>query len=492
MNLKGDLKLYILFTGLIVVGCSSKKKSGNYETMKKPNVIFILADDMGYSDISCYGAKEVKTPHLDLLAAKGLRFTDFHTAASICSPSRAAFLTGAYPQRCGLYMGIDPNREAHWFLGLNPDEITLAEQFKKQNYNTMMVGKWHIGTEDKFSYYNQGFDHYYGMPCNFDHDPRFFDEKKVIYKNTPLDKLTELYTNRIVNYINEQKEKPFFLYYAHNYPHTPYLPGEKFKGSSQDGIRGDVIQEMDWSVGEIIKALEKNGILDNTLLIFTSDNGPVNERYASPYRGTKFTTLEGGHRVPFILYWKDKIKQPRVCDVPVNAMDLFPTLSEIIEEPLPSDSLYDGISLIPLFLGKSFVRTKELPFYYYNCENLQAIRLKDWKLHLPRTVDQTPWWQRNKEYHELNEPMLFNLTTDKGESKNVADLHPELVSKLLRLADQARVRLGEYNQHGTEQRPTGTIFPEVPVIGNQSDWEKLMDKEKGKGKSEFKKIINVR
>ncbi len=481
-----ELKLYLLLIGLISFGCKSNNKSICNETVNKPNVIFILADDLGYSDISCYGARRVKTPHLDSLASGGLRFTDFHTAASICSPSRAAFLTGAYPQRCGLYMGVNPNREAHWFLGLNPDEITLAEQFKKQNYSTMMVGKWHLGTEDKFSYYNQGFDHYYGMPCNFDHDPGFFDEKKVIYKNTPLDKLTELYTNRIVNYINKQKEKPFFLYYAHNYPHTPYLPGEKFKGSSQDGIRGDVIQEMDWSIGEIIKALEKNGILDNTLIIFTSDNGPVNERYASPYRGTKFTTLEGGHRVPFILYWKDKIKQPSVCNVPVNAMDLFPTLSEIIEEPLSLDQMYDGISLTPLFVQKSIDRTGELPFYYYNCENLQAIRLKDWKLHLPRTVEQIPWWQRNKEYHELNKPLLFNLAMDKGESKNVADMHPEIVSNLLSLADQARYRLGEYNQRGTEQRPSGTLFPKVPVIGNPKDWEKLTDTEKGKGKSEFK------
>ena len=172
----------------------------------RPNVIFILVDDMGYSDVSCYGAKKVKTPNIDRMAAEGLRFTDFHTAASICSPSRAAFLTGAYPQRCGIYMGINRNREAHWFLGLNSDEITIAEQFKKQGYTTAIVGKWHLGSEEKFSYFHQGFDHYYGAPENMGHNAAFYDGREVIYKHTPLAELTTLYTERMAKHIEEFKD----------------------------------------------------------------------------------------------------------------------------------------------------------------------------------------------------------------------------------------------------------------------------------------------
>lgn len=248
----------------------------------RPNVIFMLMDDMGYSDISCYGAKSVDTPNIDRMAADGLQFTDFHAAASICSPSRSAFLTGAYPQRCGLYMGINPNREAHWFLGLNPDEITIAEQFKKRGYVTSIIGKWHLGTQEKFSYFNQGFDHYYGAPCNMGHDRRFFDERKMVYRKTPLNQLTRLYTDRIVQEIEAYKNEPFFIYFAHNYPHIPCKAGSKFRGSSRGGMRGDVIQELDWSIGEILKALKENGILENTLIIFSSDNGPLKSRYAKP------------------------------------------------------------------------------------------------------------------------------------------------------------------------------------------------------------------
>ncbi len=354
-------------------------------------------DDMGYSDVSCYGAKKVKTPNIDRMAAEGLRFTHFHTAASICSPSRAAFLTGAYPQRCGLYMGINRNREAHWFLGLHPDEITIAEQFKKQNYVTSLIGKWHLGSEERFSYFHQGFDHYYGAPENMGHNGFFYDGKQLIYKHTPLAQLNTLYTQRIVNQIEEFKDQPFFIFYSHNYPHTPYKAGADFKGSSKDGVRGDVIQELDWGVGQILKTLEDNGILDNTLIIFTSDNGPVKNQYALPYRGTKYVSLEGGHRVPFIAYWKGHINQPAVLDIPVNATDVFPTFSELIKAPMPTDRVYDGISLTPLLSGGSIDRAKDQPFYYYNCENLQAIRIGDWKLHLPRSKKQIPFWATKRQ-----------------------------------------------------------------------------------------------
>jgi arylsulfatase A-like enzyme len=450
----------------------------------KPNVIFILMDDMGYSDVSCYGATGVQTPNIDRMAAEGMQFTDFHAAASICSPARSALMTGAYPQRNGLYLGINPKREAHWFLGLNPDEITLAEQFKSQGYTTAMVGKWHMGMAEKFLYFNQGFDHYYGAPENMGHDERFYDERKVIYKKTPLAQLTTLYTERMIKNIEDFKEEPFFIYFAHNYPHTPYVAGKDFKQSSKDGVHGDVIQEVDWGIGEILKALEKNGILENTMVIFSSDNGPTSNKYAQPFSGTKYVSREGGHRVPFILYWKGVI-QPAVSDVPVVAMDLFPTLSELIGAPMPTDRKYDGVSLTPLFTGKSIARSPEEPFYYYNCENLQCVRVGDWKIHLPRTKAQIPFWALKKQ-PPIKTAELYNLASDQAEKNDVAAQYPERVAEMMALAENMRLELGEFGMRGSEQRPTGTLFPEVPILSNQEqDWNQLSDEEKGRGKTEF-------
>lgn len=434
----------------------------------KPNVIFILADDLGYSDLSCYGSKSVKTPHLDSLAENGLMFTNFRTGASICSPSRAAFLTGSYPQRCGLYMGINTNRDAHWYLGLHPDEITIAEQFKTKDYTTHIIGKWHLGFERLFSYYQQGFDHYYGMPENFSHHKSFYDEKTKVHEVTPLDRLTELYTNRIKSIIQKNQD-PFFIYYAHNYPHTPYRPGEKFKGSSKDGVRGDVIQEFDWSVGEIIKALKEVGKYDNTIIIFTSDNGPTQNKYAKPFSGTKFVTWEGGHRVPFIFHWKNGLKQTGKTHTLITAMDLFPTLSEIIQAPLPKDRKLDGVSFTKLMADRNNIVHQKNVFYYYNCDNLQAILQGDWKCHLPRTIHQIPWWDKNN----ISNIHLVNLKEDPAEKHNLADTYPEKVAMFVKLAKEARENLGDYQTQGHQQRDTGTLFPDIPVFGNPKDWDRL-------------------
>jgi arylsulfatase A-like enzyme len=367
-------------------------------------------------------------------------------------------------------MGINPQRTAHWFLGLNPSEITIAEQFRKQGYKTFMVGKWHLGTEPEFLPRKQGFDHYYGMPCNFAHSAAFFDDDKLVFAKTPLDRLTELYTERVTKIIRESAGKPFFLYYSHNYPHTPYKAGKKFVGSSNDGVRGDVMQELDWSIGEMMKALKEAGIAENTIVIFTSDNGPVKNTYAKPYRGTKYVTFEGGHRVPFIFHWPALIKQGAVSSVNINAMDLFPTLSEIIGAPLPPDRVYDGESLLSLFKGKNLKRTEKEPFYYYNCENLQAVRRGDWKLHLPRKQEQLPFWEKNKEFSNLQHPVLYNLRVDQGESRDVAGANPEVVKQMFRLAGDVRKELGEYMRRGSGQRATGSIISEAPVISHPKDW----------------------
>lgn len=442
---------------------------------QRPNLIFMLTDDLGYADVGCYGATKVKTPQIDQLAASGVRFTNFVTAASICSPSRAAFLTGAYPQRAGLYMGINPNRTAHWHLGLNPDEITIAELCQQHGYETHMVGKWHLGTEPEFLPRQQGFDHYYGMPCNHAHSPKFFDDDKEIFAQTPLQRLTELYTDRVTSIIRDhgQSGKPFFLYYAHNYPHTPYRAGAAFKNHSQDGVRGDVIEELDWSVGQLIKALKDTGTLDNTIVIFTSDNGPTANQYAKPFRGTKYVSFEGGHRVPFIFYGPAWIDKPMVCDRQINAMDVFPTLASAMGASLPKDRVYDGVSLLPLMRGEAFSRPEQAPFYYYNCENLQAIRRGAWKLHLPRSKSQIPFWDKNKPFTDLQAPVLYNLDRDEKESHNVAADHPLVVKDLMQHATNVRNELGEFMQRGEQQRPTGSVFPDVSVISHPKDWTSL-------------------
>ncbi|QDT08224.1 sulfatase [Planctomycetes bacterium K23_9] len=460
------MKFRLAAVSLFLVACSYTNAA------EQPNVIFMLCDDLGYSDIGCYGARKVKTPHIDQLATEGVRFTHFHTAASICSPSRAAFLTGAYPQRAGLYMGINPNRTAHWFLGLHPDEITIAERFKQAGYATHMVGKWHLGTEPEFLPRKQGFQHYYGMPRNYSHSPQFFDDDEVVFTKTPLERLTPLYTQRVTSIIRDsaKTDKPFFLYYAHNYPHTPYKASKKFKGTSQDGVRGDVMQELDWSVGKMMTALNDAGVADNTVVIFTSDNGPTANVYAKPYRGTKYVTLEGGHRVPFIVHWPARIKSPSVSNTAINAMDLFPTLSAAIGIPLPKDRVYDGENLLPLMAGKPLKRQAAEPFYYYNCENLQAIRCGQWKLHLPRSKEQLPFWDKNKAFASLQDPVLYNLDADESESTNVAADNPIVVQQMMGLAESIRPELGEFMQRGSSQRPTGTLFPSGPVISHEKDW----------------------
>lgn len=452
----------------------------------RPNIIFMLTDDLGYSDVSCYGAELVETPHIDQLAAAGYRFTDFHTAASICSPSRAAFLCGAYPQRTGLYMGINPIRDPHWFLGLHPDEITLAEQCKSQGYDTYMVGKWHLGTEPEFHPKKQGFDSYYGMPCNFSHSANFFDEEELVYKKTPLDKLTQLYTGRVTDIIEDRANhsEPFFLYYSHNYPHTPYQASARFKGTSKDGVRGDMMQELDWSVGEMMAALEDAGIADNTIVIFTSDNGPTHNRYAQPYAGMKYITQEGGHRVPFIVHWPSHIKGAAVSEANINAMDLFPTICEIIGAPMPTDRVYDGESLMPVLSGGQLSRADDAPFFYYNCENLQAIRKGDWKMHLPRTPNQVPFWQNKRGISNLAEPLLYNLKDDVAESKDVSADNTAVVAELTELAESTRLLLGEYGQRGSAQRATGSIYPDSPVISHSRDWASVPDSIKSALKQE--------
>lgn len=472
----------------------------------RPNVIFMLMDDMGYSDLSCYGATSVSTPNIDSLAGNGLQFTNFVLPGNVCSPTRAAFLTGAYPSRCGIPMAVNHPNENHWFLGLDPDEITIAEQCRSRGYKTFMVGKWHLGVDEVFLPHNQGFDHFFGTWGN---GGSVYDETEVAFSSFPQNRLTSMYTQRIREHIRESRDRPFFIYYPHNYPHTPYTEGNAFNGSTGNGTRSDVIKELDWSIGQIVAELEANGILENTLIVFTSDNGAVPPAsYANaPFRGSKYVTWEGGHRVPFIMHWKNQVQTPAVLDSPqVWAMDVFPTVSELVGEPMDTNRVYDGTSLVPVLSDQPIARAADAPFFYYNGDNLQCVRKGDWKLHLPRTEYQLPWWDQIKPPPSVYR--LYDLSSDPGESRDLLT-DPEiiegvpvdytaLVAELTALAAAIRLELGDSDPTdgslvmGSGQRGTGTLFPEVPtILNNESDygyvpdWNSLTDEEKGRGKTLF-------
>jgi len=426
----------------------------------KPNVIIIFADDLGYGDLGCYGSKVIGTSRLDRMAAEGVRFTDFYAPANICTPSRAALLTGCYPQRCGLYMGISPKRPTHARLGLHPDEVTVAERLKTRGYATMCVGKWHLGFTATFHPMEHGFDAYFGMPCNFRHDPRLWRRQEVIAKRADLATITQQYTEAALAFVRSNKDRPFFLYLAHTYPHVPIVPNPRFAGRSKAGPYGDVIEEIDSSTGAILDTLDELGLDDRTLVLFTSDNGPTPQaarqhRSAGPLRGSKYVTEEGGHREPFIARWPGKIPAGTVCNELATSMDLFPTIAARAGATLPTDRVIDGKDIWPLLTGRPGAVSPHEVLFYYNCDNLQAVRWKHWKMHLPRRPADVPWWQKGKGIGSLDRPLLYDLSTDVGERHDVASAHPDVVEKITALAEACRAELGDHDRPGSGRRPTG-------------------------------------
>lgn len=451
---------------------------GNFITInaqEKPNVIVLFADDLGYGDLSCYGAQDVQTPNIDALAKEGLRFTDFQVAAAVCGPSRASLMTGRYPMRCGQpgFPGTQSKTLKYEYKGLHPDEITIASLLQEQDYSTMCIGKWHLSLEDGFHPTDRGFDEYFGIESNWGNkvpgQSNLYEGKEVVEEGVIFETLMEKYTKRAVRFMAENKDEPFFLYLAHNAVHSPIKPSPKFRGTSKGSLYGDFVQELDYYVGQVINALSDLNLDKNTLVIFLSDNGPAICHFggsAGSLNGGKYCTMEGGFRIPAIISWPGKIATGD-CNTLVSSMDLFPTIAALAGAELPKDRIYDGGD-IQQILEAGEGKSPHEYYYYYNGMNLQAVRKGPWKLHLPRTLGDQPFWsQKTKEkpfsgnylknisckgLEALTKPLLFNLDTDMGELQNVAKQYPEIVKELQGEAERIRKELGDVNVVGTDQR----------------------------------------
>jgi arylsulfatase A-like enzyme len=438
-------------------------------TSRQPNIVIIFADDQGYADIGVFGAKGFKTPNLDRLAKQGCKFTNFHVAQPVCSASRAALLTGCYPNRIGIHGALGPLAKH----GIHDNEVTLAELLKQKGYAAGMAGKWHLGRPAQFLPVHHGFDEYFGLPYSNDMWPSHPEAKRGTYPPLPLIEgdrvidsevtpaeqanLTTWYTERAVKFIERHKDQPFFFYLAHSMPHVPLHVSDKFKGKSQQGLYGDVIMEIDWSVGEVLKALKKHKLGENTLVIFTSDNGPWlsygnHAGSAGPLREGKGTCWEGGTRVPCVMRWPGKIPKGKTNDAMLMTIDLFPTIAQLVGAQLPAHKI-DGQDVWPLIAGEKGAKNPhEAYFFYYETSQLQAVTSGDgrWKLQLPhnfRTLAGHPGGTNGipakYEQAKVSEPELFDLKNDISEMKNVAGENPEIVQRLLALAEQAREDLGD-------------------------------------------------
>ncbi|MGB5553674.1 MAG: sulfatase [Flavobacteriaceae bacterium] len=472
--------IFIALVFIAFVACKEKSEKLVSKETKKPNIVLIFTDDQGYGDVGVFGANDIATPNLDQMAADGIKLTSFYSAQAVCSASRAGILTGCYPNRIGIHNAMMPNSKK----GLNQSETTLAEMLKAKGYATGIFGKWHLGDHPDFLPTKHGFDEYFGIPYSNDMWPLhpqqgpifnfgplpLFENEKVIDTLTDQTNLTTQITERSVDFIKRNKDKPFFLYVPHPQPHVPLFVSDKFKGKSNRGLYGDVIMEIDWSVGQIIAALETNGLTDNTLLIFTSDNGPWlaygnHAGRALPFREGKGTAWEGGQREPFIAKYPGKLEAGKIIETPIMAIDMLPTIAEITGAELPSKTI-DGKSAWQVLTGQSEESPQKAYFFYYRVNELFGVRYGKWKLYFPHTYRTMDGQEPGKdglpgEYRmvDLEEIELYDVVNDISETKNVAEEHPEIVDKIKVLANDMRQRLGDslLELEGSETREAGSV-----------------------------------
>jgi len=467
MILKPANKIKFYLSALIIfilVSCGESPNATQNEARRPPNFILIFCDDLGYGDLASYGSTINRTSNIDQMAKEGIKLTSFYTSASVCTPSRASLLTGCYPQRIDM---AEVRKEGFRSVllpaahhGLNPKEITLAEILKPAGYATACIGKWHLGDQPQFLPTRQGFDTYFGIPySNNMHGEKgvpLMSGEKVIEQPVDQSTLTQRYTAEAIKFMEEHKDRPFFIYLPHTMPHAPLHASERFAGKSQHGIYSDAIEEIDWSVGEILQYLKNENLAENTFVFFTSDNGGV-QNYGgvnTPLRAGKGTTWEGGMRVPAIAWWPGAIPPGLESDAICTVMDLLPTYHQLVYDVPFNDATIDGFDISPLLNAKE----KESPyqaFFYYDRDQLQAVRSRKWKLHLPLE-------HRYKGHHTdegfAMETQLYNLDEDIGEKENLAEKYPEKVEELLQYAESAKNILGDTARPSPFKRPAGKVL----------------------------------
>ncbi|TPG45452.1 sulfatase [Flavobacterium pectinovorum] len=478
--------LLILFFFTIISGLKAQNK-----TNSKPNIVIINMDDMGYGDTEPYGMTGVATPHFNQIAQEGMRFTNFNAGQAICTASRAALLTGCYPNRIGMSGVLLPGAKH----ALNPNEETIASLLKKAGYKTANYGKWHLGNVLPYWPTNYGFDEFFGIPYSHDVWPIDYDGYSkvtdakdlrssfpplpLISNTTIIDtienikeasNLTTMFTEKAIGFIKKNKKAPFFLYLTHPLPHAPLAVSDKFKGKSDLGLFGDVIMELDWSIGEILKTLDNEGLTKNTVIIITSDNGPWlvfgdNAGSSGGFREGKSTSWEGGTRVPFLIRWPEKIKAGTVNSSLMTNMDLLPTIAAITGASLPKNQI-DGLNFLPLLTGKTTTGPRDTFYYYFGVgsNNLEAIRYKHWKLVFPHKSTTYNQKLQGKdglrgEGATMQVPLaLYDLSHDPGEVRDVQLLYPEIVQQIQKIAETAREDLGDdlNNKTGKNLRKPAT------------------------------------
>lgn len=483
--------LLVQLLAIILIASTSCSPKTTEKTSKnsQPNFVLVFIDDMGYGDIGTQGATGWTTPNLDKMAAEGMRFTNFYSAQPVCSASRAGLLTGCYPNRVGISGALFPDDT----VGINPQETTIAEMLKQKGYATAVFGKWHLGHHKEFLPLQHGFDEYLGVPYSNDMWPLSntgeklpegnrrlsFPDLPVMKDNDVLftitdwagqDTLTTLYTEKAVDFINRNAKNPFFLYVPHTMAHIPLGVSDKFRGKSEQGMYGDVMMEIDWSVGEIEKALQANGIAENTVIIFTTDNGPWlnfgnHAGSAGGLREGKTTSWEGGQRVPFIVKWPAGVPAGTICNKLGCAIDILPSFAKLADAELPELKI-DGTDITELWKGNLEAEPRQDILFYYGRNNLNAVRKGNWKLVLPHTwasYDAKPGVDGNggpRINKKVETPQLYNMMRDPGEQFNVIEYYPEKAAEIMQIVEAARAELGDLNvgiEKGSGNREIGRI-----------------------------------
>lgn len=444
----------------------STVKNEKTERIQKPNFIIIFADDLGYGDLGCFGHPTIRTPNLDRMAAEGQKWTNFYVAASVCTPSRAGLLTGRLPVRSGMASNVARVLFTNSINGLPHSEITLPEQLKKAGYATGMVGKWHLGHRDAYLPTWHGFDDYFGIPYSNDMDlvrpltgpnghwdlwtteyeslsPEDFNVPlirgtEVVERPTNQNTLTQRYTNEAISWIRKHKEEPFFMYLAHNLPHVPLFSSDAFKGTSKRGIYGDVVEEIDHGVGQLLQMLKEEGLAENTIVVFTSDNGPwlpteISGGSAGMLRDGKGSTWEGGMRVPTI-FWSPGKVVPKVVMEMGSTLDLLPTFSALAGVPMPEDRVLDGVDLTPVLFGVDTSPRNEM--FFYRGSDLYAVRVGPFKAHL---ITEAAYEANTRQVH--HPPLLFNVEQDPAERFNISKQHPEILENIQKVIEKHEANL---------------------------------------------------